>query len=496
MKYISTRGNNQNMTSAQAIIAGLAKDGGLFVPESIPQVDMEFIQSLSDLSYQQRAVKVLSCFLTDYTQEEITGCVERAYGNGKFDDKAVAPLNIMDDLSVLELWHGPTSAFKDMALQLLPQLLSTALKKTGEKNQVLILVATSGDTGKAALEGFRDVDQTKIIVFYPENGVSRIQRLQMVTQQGNNVAVTAVKGNFDDAQSGVKAIFSHKEFNEKLNEAGVSLSSANSINWGRLVPQIVYYFSAYADLLKAGKIKAGDKISFTVPTGNFGDILAGYYAMRMGLPVAKLICASNTNNVLTDFLKTGVYDRNRDFYKTISPSMDILISSNLERFLFAMTGNDGNKVARWMEELKTQGVFTVDAGTKANMDRFIVGGAADEAETLATIRQCYAEHHYVLDTHTAVALKVSREYRESSGSSAIAVIDSTAHPCKFVSSVLAALNGEASQASELEQLEQLVAKTGIAQHRGLQNLDQKPVRHTTVCKKDEICAAVQNILGL
>ena len=344
MNYISTRGNNQKMTSAQAIIAGLADDGGLFVPDELPQVDMEFIKGLTKLSYQERAARVLGCFLTDYTDEEIKGCVERAYGGGKFDDAAVAPLNIMEDVSVLELWHGPTSAFKDMALQLLPQLLSTALKKTGEKNQVLILVATSGDTGKAALEGFRDVEQTKIIVFYPENGVSRIQKLQMVTQQGENVAVTAVKGNFDDAQSGVKAIFSDREFNAKLNEAGVSLSSANSINWGRLVPQIVYYFSAYADLLKAGVIRAGDEISFTVPTGNFGDILAGYYALRMGLPVKKLICASNTNNVLTDFLTTGVYDRNRDFFKTISPSMDILISSNLERLLYHVT-NDAAQVA-------------------------------------------------------------------------------------------------------------------------------------------------------
>ncbi|WP_405751958.1 threonine synthase, partial [Anaerovibrio slackiae] len=393
MNYISTRGNNQKMTSAQAIIAGLADDGGLFVPDELPQVDMEFIKGLTKLSYQERAARVLGCFLTDYTDEEIKGCVERAYGGGKFDDAAVAPLNIMEDVSVLELWHGPTSAFKDMALQLLPQLLSTALKKTGEKNQVLILVATSGDTGKAALEGFRDVEQTKIIVFYPENGVSRIQKLQMVTQQGENVAVTAVKGNFDDAQSGVKAIFSDREFNAKLNEAGVSLSSANSINWGRLVPQIVYYFSAYADLLKAGVIRAGDEISFTVPTGNFGDILAGYYALRMGLPVKMLICASNTNNVLTDFLTTGVYDRNRDFFKTISPSMDILISSNLERLLYHVT-NDAAQVAEWMKSLAETGRYDVGAEVLAKIQATFGCDWADDQKTMETINAVYDERKY------------------------------------------------------------------------------------------------------
>ena len=489
MKYISTRGNNQNMTSAQAIIAGLAKDGGLFVPESIPQVDMEFIQSLSDLSYQQRAVKVLSCFLTDYTQEEITGCVERAYGNGKFDDKAVAPLNIMDDLSVLELWHGPTSAFKDMALQLLPQLLSTALKKTGEKNQVLILVATSGDTGKAALEGFRDVDQTKIIVFYPENGVSRIQRLQMVTQQGNNVAVTAVKGNFDDAQSGVKAIFSHKEFNEKLNEAGVSLSSANSINWGRLVPQIVYYFSAYADLLKAGKIKAGDKISFTVPTGNFGDILAGYYAMRMGLPVAKLICASNTNNVLTDFLKTGVYDRNRDFYKTISPSMDILISSNLERLLYHVT-DDAAQVAQWMQELAEKGRYNVGAEVLAKIQAVFGCDWADDAKTMDTINEVYDKNHYIADTHTAVAWRSAEDYM-SQGHQEPMIVVSTASPYKFNESVLTALGQSVDGLDEFQLLDKLQAMNSFPIPAGLAALKDAQVRHSVVVEKTAMEKAVE-----
>ena len=490
MKYISTRGNNQHMTSAQAIIAGLAEDGGLFVPEAIPEIDMEFIESLSELSYQERAVKVLSLFLTDYTQEEIAGCVERAYGSGKFDDEAVAPLNIMDELSVLELWHGPTSAFKDMALQLLPQLLSTALKKTGEKNQVLILVATSGDTGKAALEGFRDVDQTKIIVFYPENGVSRIQRMQMVTQQGANVAVTAVRGNFDDAQSGVKAIFSDKEFNEKLNHAGVSLSSANSINWGRLVPQIVYYFSAYADLLKAGRIKAGDKISFTVPTGNFGDILAGYYALRMGLPVEKLICASNTNNVLTDFLKTGVYDRNRAFYKTISPSMDILISSNLERLLYHIT-DDAAQVAGWMQQLADEGRYDVGKEVLDKIQAVFGCDWADDKKTMDTINEVYGKRQYIADTHTAVAWRNAEDYM-SNGHHEPMVVVSTASPYKFNESVLTALQQSIDGMDEFQLLEKLQAMNSFAIPAGLAALKDEPVRHHAVVDKTGMEKAVED----
>ena len=490
MKYISTRGNNQNMESAQAIIAGLADDGGLFVPESIPQVDMDFIQGLTDLSYQERAVKVLSCFLTDYTQEEIKGCVERAYGGGKFDDAAVAPLNIMDDMSVLELWHGPTSAFKDMALQLLPQLLSTALKKTGEKNEVLILVATSGDTGKAALEGFKDVDQIKIIVFYPENGVSRIQKLQMVTQQGNNVAVTAVKGNFDDAQSGVKAIFSDKEFNAALNQAGVSLSSANSINWGRLVPQIVYYFSAYAELLKAGRIQAGDRISFTVPTGNFGDILAGYYAMRMGLPVEKLICASNTNNVLTDFLNTGVYDRNRDFFKTISPSMDILISSNLERLLYHITG-DAAQVAQWMQELAEKGRYDVGTDVLAKVQAVFGCDWADDEKTMDTINKVYDKKHYIADTHTAVAWEAAEKYA-AEGHKEEMVVVSTASPYKFNESVLTALGQDIEGKDEFQLLDQLQQMNTFPIPTGLAALKDAQVRHSQVVEKTAMPQAVED----
>ena len=348
MKYSSTRGDSVQVTAAEAIIKGLAADSGLFVPDELPKISPSFIEELIPLSYEERAVKVLRMFLTDYTDEELETCVENAYGKGKFDCAGRAPVTDLGAMQVLELWHGPTSAFKDMALQLLPQLMSTALKKTGEQDNVLILVATSGDTGKAALEGFRDVDQISIMVFYPEGGVSRIQQLQMLTQEGKNVNVTAVRGNFDDAQSGVKVIFADQAFNEQLAEKGVKLSSANSINWGRLVPQIVYYFSAYADLCKAGRIKAGEEINFTVPTGNFGNILAGFYAKQMGLPVHKLICASNANNVLTDFLQTGRYDRNRAFYKTITPSMDILISSNLERLLYHVTGTRRRWQAGWL----------------------------------------------------------------------------------------------------------------------------------------------------
>ena len=487
MKYISTRGNNQELTAAEAIIQGLAEDGGLFVPESMPKVNMAFIEGLENLSYQQRAVKVLSQFLTDYTQAEIEGCVERAYGDQKFDDEAIAPVNMLKNVSVLELWHGPTSAFKDMALQLLPQLLSTALKKTKAKNEVMILVATSGDTGKAALEGFKDVPQTKIMVFYPDNGVSRIQRLQMVTQQGGNVAVTAVKGNFDDAQSGVKEIFSDKAFNAQLNEKGVSLSSANSINWGRLVPQIVYYFSAYADLLKAGKIKAGDQISFVVPTGNFGDILAGFYAREMGLPVKKLVCASNANNVLTDFLNTGIYDRNRDFYKTISPSMDILISSNLERLLYHIT-NDTAKVAGWMKELAETGKYNVGAEVLARIKGIFAADWSNDDATKAMIAKEYQQEKYVADPHTAVAWNAFEKMADKEN----VVIVSTASPYKFNESVLTALSKDIAGKNEFQLLDELAAINSFAIPEGLGNLKNAEIRHNQVVNKSEMTKAVLN----
>lgn len=492
MNYISTRGNGQKITSAEAIIKGLASDGGLFVPDEMPKVSMEFITELTKMSYQERAVKVLSCFLTDYTKDEIEGCVERAYGGGKFDTPDIAPTVNLAHPSMLELWHGPTSAFKDMALQLLPQLLSTALKKTGEKNEVLILVATSGDTGKAALEGFKDVEQTKIIVFYPENGVSRIQRLQMVTQQGNNVNVTAVKGNFDDAQNGVKAIFNDKEFAAKLAEQGVSLSSANSINWGRLVPQIVYYFSSYADLINTQRITAGEEVTFVVPTGNFGDILAGFYAKAMGLPVRKLVCASNANNVLTDFLNTGVYDRNRDFFKTISPSMDILISSNLERLLYHVT-NDTAKVAGWMRELAETGRYDVGAEVLAKIQDMFAADWADDETTKKMIHHGFGCQNYVADTHTAVAWNAARKiiHGAADGKPGAVVIVSTASPYKFNESVLTALGEDIEGLDEFQLLDKLAAintRAGIP--AGLAALRSATVRHSAVVEKEDMPKAV------
>lgn len=489
LKYSSTRGNGVKLDSAQAIIQGLAADGGLFVPDSMPKVDAAFIASLGELSYEKRAAKVLGLFLTDYTADEVKGCVARAYGSNKFDAAMRAPVKVFDDLGVLELWHGPTSAFKDMALQLLPQLMSTALKKTGEQDKVLILVATSGDTGKAALEGFCDVDQIKIMVFYPEGGVSCIQQLQMLTQEGANVNVTAVRGNFDDAQSGVKSIFGDKAFNEELGKKGVKLSSANSINWGRLVPQIVYYFSAYADLVKAGKIEAGDEINFTVPTGNFGDILAGFYAKCMGLPVHRLICASNANNVLTDFLRTGVYDRNRDFYKTITPSMDILISSNLERLLYHMT-DDTAKVAGWMQELSATGRYDIGAELLQKIQQTFWADWTSDADTKELIGRVYKDKHYVPDTHTAVAWKVAENYQQATGDDRYMVIASTASPYKFNGSVLEALGVDTAGLDEFAMLDRLQELNDDPTPQGLASLRTKAQRHDGVCACEGMRQAV------
>ena len=489
MKYISTRGGAEHLTSAEAILRGLSQNGGLFVPDAIPVVDRAFIEGLVPLPYEARAVRVLSRFLTDYTEEELEGCVARAYGGGKFDTERRAPTKLLKNHNVLELWHGPTSAFKDMALQLLPQLLSTALKKTGETNEILILVATSGDTGKAALEGFRDVPQTKIMVFYPEGGVSRIQYLQMATQEGRNVQVTAVRGNFDDAQNGVKAIFSDKAFGEELAQACVKLSSANSINWGRLVPQIVYYFGAYADLLSAGRIAYGDAVNFCVPTGNFGDILAGFYAKCMGLPVGRLVCASNKNNVLTDFLTTGVYDRNRAFYQTITPSMDILISSNLERLLYHMSG-DAKAVAGWMAELKETGTYTIPHELLAKIQETFAASWADEEATKAAIRTAYETEHYIPDTHTAVAWNVAEAYQAETGDKRPMVIVSTASPYKFNGSVLAALGHVTAGKDEFTLLDELQSIAKDPTPAGLASLKTKAVRYQAVCDRSEMRAAV------
>ena len=486
MDYFSTRGASARVSSAEAILQGLASDGGLYVPAVFPQMTRGEIEELVPLSYEERAVRILSRYLTDYTEEELAGCVARAYGH-TFDDVRRAPVRSAGDFSVLELWHGPTSAFKDMALQLLPQLMSTARRKTGAQEQILILVATSGDTGKAALEGFADAEGIKIMVFYPDGGVSPVQRLQMVTQAGRNVSVVAVRGNFDDAQRGVKEIFGDASAAEALAAHGTKLSSANSINWGRLAPQIVYYFSAYADLLAEKKIVAGDAVNFTVPTGNFGNILAGYYAGRMGLPIGRLVCASNANNVLTDFLRTGIYDRRRDFHQTLSPSMDILVSSNLERLLYHLTG-DACVVAGWMRALAEEGCYDASALLPALQEQFWAA-CADDAATEDEIRMVYERMHYTLDTHTAVAYRAAEDYRRATGDARPMVVLSTASPYKFGASVLHAL-GVAAVDDPFAQMECLHTMSGMDVPIRLAALRDAAVRHTGVCARDEMRAAV------
>ena len=415
MKYYSTRDKYLRMDSAEAVKMGLSRDGGLLTPEAIPQIDRAFLESLVNQRYQTRAARVMGLYLTDYTEEELLTFAENAYGPDKFDTEAVAPVRTLDGAThCLELWHGPTSAFKDMALQMLPQLLSAALRKTGEGKTACILVATSGDTGKAAMEGFAGVPQTKIMVFYPKDGVSKVQEAQMVTQEGENVGVCAVAGNFDDAQAGVKRIFSDSAMRETLAGRGYFLSSANSINWGRILPQVVYYISAYCDLVRDGKLDMGERVNFCVPTGNFGDILAAYYAKRMGLPVGKLICASNRNDVLTDFLRTGVYDRNRPFHTTMSPSMDILVSSNLERLLFDLSGENDEEVRGYMEALSRDGQYQVSGQIKAALKEEFWGGFCGEEETTAAIAENYKKG-YLIDTHTAVAASVMEQYRRETG---------------------------------------------------------------------------------
>ncbi|WP_196603859.1 threonine synthase [Pectinatus haikarae] len=495
MKYNSTRDKNNRISAAQTIIKGIAEDGGLFVPEKIPQTDNAFLSEMLTCSYQERAFKILSLYLTDYTDEEIKECIKKAYTDQKFDDESIAPLiKLSDEQYILELWHGPTSAFKDMALQLLPQLMSTALQKTKQKNDVAILVATSGDTGKAALEGFRDVEKIKIIVFYPQQGVSDIQRRQMITQKGANVDVIAIEGNFDDAQSGLKKIFNDKVFNKELAEKGYELSSANSINWGRLLPQIVYYFSAYCDLVNKKVIRPGDKVDFTVPTGNFGDILAGYYARKMGLPINKLICASNTNNVLTDFFATGTYNKNRKFFKTISPSMDILISSNLERLLYHVTEDD-RKIDEWMNKLSANGHYTIDSSYLSQLQEIFIADWVDEKETLATIRILHDTYGYTADPHTAVAWQAAQNYRETADYKKIPmVVLSTASPYKFNDSVLAALGIDIGDADEFTQLDILKKYNKSAIPAGLSSLKTASILHKKICAKENMAVEIRNCL--
>ena len=499
MLYESTRGQYKQVSSAEAIKLGIAPDGGLFVPCEAVKISKEQLKELAGLCYQEKAVYVLKKYLTDFTVEEITKYVALAYGAGRFDAQEIVPLHKLEDsLYFLELWHGPTSAFKDLALQILPHLLTGAAVKTGEEATIVILVATSGDTGKAALEGFKDVPGTKIIVFYPEQGVSEMQKLQMITQEGNNVAVVAVRGNFDDAQTGVKNIFGDQSFNQKLSGKKFVLSSANSINWGRLVPQIVYYFSAYLDLALKGEVNLGDSINFVVPTGNFGNILAAYYAKEMGLPVNRLICAANTNNVLTDFIRTGLYDRGRRFQKTISPSMDILISSNLERLLFHLSGRNPGRVRGWMASLSQSGAYRIDETTHARLGRIFWSDYADDVETLAAIRSVYSRYGYVLDTHTAVGMCVYNKYTAATGDGTRTIVASTASPFKFNESVAGAILGEAAVRGKDESklLEELSAASGLEIPAGLRRLNIKPVRHRGVTSIENMRESVQNILKL
>ena len=497
MQYQSTRDKSISVSAAEAIKTGLSAEGGLFVPDSFPSVSMEEIKALSEKSYNERAYFVLSKFLTDFTEEELKKCIDSAYTKAKFETNSIAPVyKLNDNTYFLELWHGPTCAFKDMALQILPHLLTTSMKKTNEDKEIVILVATSGDTGKAALEGFKDVEGTRIIVFYPDNGVSEIQKLQMVTQEGNNVSVAAVKGNFDDAQNGVKKIFTDNAYKNLLERNQFKLSSANSINWGRLVPQIVYYFSAYAELIANNEINAGDKINVVVPTGNFGNILAAYYANKMGLPVNKFICASNENNVLTDFIKTGVYNKNRDFHATISPSMDILISSNLERFLFDLTDRGDAEIRNLMAKLAEDGVYEISDEVKEKMQSMFCAGCCDDAKTMETIRKCSEEYDYVIDTHTAVAKSVYDDYVKETGDTTKTVIASTASPFKFNQSVLIALEDHNAVVgkNEFTLLEQLADKSGMKIPKSLYELKDKSIMFDVVCDKDEMQQFVSDFL--
>lgn len=497
MKYISTRDKSLKLNSAEAIKRGLSEDGGLFVPEEFPKITKAEINSLVGKSYIERANYVLAKYLTDFTKAEIEKCTNGAYGGDKFSSDKVAPVvKINDSEYILELWHGPTCAFKDMALQILPHFMTTSMKKTGEDKTIVILVATSGDTGKAALEGFKDVDGTKIIVFYPSEGVSDIQKLQMVTQSGKNVCVEGIKGNFDDAQNGVKKIFTDAALAAELEKNGYAFSSANSINWGRLVPQIVYYISAYCDMVEGGEIKNGDKINVCVPTGNFGNILAAYYAKKMGLPINKLICASNRNDVLTDFIRTGEYNKNREFYQTVSPSMDILISSNLERLLFDISGNDDKKINKMMSDLSKKGQYKLTKTLHNKITKLFWGGCCDDYFTKEQIWKTFAEDEYTLDTHTAVAVDVYKQYVSQTGDMTKTIIASTASPFKFNGSVLSALGIEPYGKTEFELLDLLREKSDMDIPKSLAELKDKEIRFDEVIANDEMESSIKKTLKI
>ena len=488
MKYVSTRGAAaQGVSSAYAIKTGLASDGGLFVPTQIPTIGEGFINELVPLSYPERAARILSLFLTDYTYEELLADATAAYSPDKFIPEA-APISTLDGgRYMLELWHGPTSAFKDMALQIMPRLFTRALKKCGEERRALILVATSGDTGKAALEGYRDVEGTAIKVFYPIDGVSRVQKLQMQTQLGSNVSVDGIVGNFDDAQSGVKRIFADADIADELSAGGVFLSSANSINWGRLVPQIVYYVSAYCDMVSSGAIALGDAIDVCVPTGNFGNIFAGYIAKLMGLPIAQLVCASNSNNVLTDFLAGGEYDKNRAFHATMSPSMDILISSNLERLLYTVIGT--KKTAEYMDQLNTVGNYALTADEFAGIRDSFCGYFTDEAGTAKTIKSIYEEAGCLIDTHTAVAVSAAERYMREDKAGRRMLVVSTASPYKFARDVYASLTGKAPS-GDIEALAELCELTSVPVPAPLAGIGERTVIHDRVIDRSDMADAV------
>jgi threonine synthase len=498
MLYNSTRNKTVRVGAAQAIAQGISEEGGLFVPVELPRIDNDTIASMVGMNYIDRAKTILKEFLTDFSSDELNYCVNGAYAADKFSSPKTAPtVNVSGNENILELWHGPTCAFKDMALQLLPYLMTVSAEKTADGKEIVILVATSGDTGKAALEGFKNVKNTRILVFYPVDGVSPMQKLQMTTQEGDNVAVCAIEGNFDDAQSAVKEIFTDNSIKKSLADKNMMFSSANSINWGRLVPQIVYYFSTYCDMVDMGKVSLGDKINVVVPTGNFGNILACFYARQMGLPVNKIICASNSNNVLTDFLHTGTYDRNRKFYTTTSPSMDILISSNLERLLYHMSGEDDALIRELMQSLSTQGKYSVSDEMLKDIQTVFAAGYADEDTVKATIKEQFEKYFYLCDPHTAVAVSVYNEYVKETGENIPTVIDSTASPYKFSKSVLSAVLGKnVGDMNEFDTVDELNALTGVDIPAPLASLRGREPRFNGVCTKAEMSDMVFSLLNI
>lgn len=491
--YRSTRGNEKKVTASQAILQGLAKDGGLFVPEQLPVFDKTW-EEFAQMSYQETAYQVMKLLLTDFTEEELRSCIRRAY-DGKFDTDVIVPLAEADGVWFMELFHGRTIAFKDMALSILPHLMTTAAKKNQVKNEIVILTATSGDTGKAALEGFADVEGTRILVFYPKNGVSPIQEKQMLTQKGANTRVVGIYGNFDDAQSGVKRLFADEALAAEMEEKGFQFSSANSINIGRLVPQIVYYVYAYAQLYKEERIAEGEAINVVVPTGNFGNILAAYYAKNMGLPIAKLICASNDNKVLYDFFETGVYDRNREFVLTTSPSMDILISSNLERLIYRIAGEDAGVNARLMQSLTGSGSYQITEEMKEKLADFY-GNFATEKECADKIKALYEKTGYVIDTHTAVAAAVCDKYRSQTGDDKKTVIASTASPFKFTRSVMSAVDPKYDEMDDFALVDELSRIGNVAVPAAIEEIRTAPILHDVQCDKTEMKQAVKDFLGL